>query len=69
MHGAQNMPAPAVGLGQGIDLGRAQAHDGELRGDEEAVEQDQKQGEQHEAEIGEVIGSRKTRGGVHEGSD
>jgi len=57
-----------VGLGQRIDLGRAQAHDGELRGDEEAIEQNQEQGEQHEAEIGEVGRSGETRGGVHEGS-
>ena len=58
-----------VRLGQGVDLGGAQAHDGELGGDEEAVEQDQEQGEQNETEVGEVDGSGKTRGGVHEGSN
>ena len=46
VHGAQDVPAPAMRLGQGIDLGRAQTHDGELRGDEERTERDQQRGHQ-----------------------
>ncbi|MNY42248.1 hypothetical protein D3C86_1771180 [compost metagenome] len=67
VHGAQDVPAPAVLGGQGLDLGGAQPDDGELGGDEEAVEQHQQQGEQDEAEIGEIDGDGITRGGVHTG--
>ena len=67
MHGTQDMPAPAVLGGQGIHLGGAQFDDGELGGDEEAVEQNQKQGEEDKAEIGEIAVGDVTRGGVHTG--
>lgn len=66
MHSAQDTAAPAMRLGQTVDLGGTQANDGELGGDEETVEQNQKKGEQHETDIGPEGGGGKTRGRIHE---
>ena len=45
VYGTQDMPAPAIFFRQGVNLGGAQFDDGELGGNEEAVEQHQKQSE------------------------
>ncbi len=50
---AQNVPAPAVLVGNGFNLGRAQFDHGELCRNEKAVEQDQEQSKKNHAEIGE----------------
>ncbi|MNM95023.1 hypothetical protein D3C81_1074480 [compost metagenome] len=53
VHGAQDLPAPAMLHGNRLDLGRAQFDHGELGGNEKAVEQHQQQSKKNHAEIGE----------------
>ncbi|MNN01026.1 hypothetical protein D3C81_1136330 [compost metagenome] len=65
VHLAQDGAAPAVLFGDGLHAGRAQLDHGELGGNEEAVEQDEEKGEEHEAEIGEISQKGATRGRVH----
>ena len=68
VHGAQDVSAPAMLAGDGLHLGRAQLDHGEFGGHEETVEQNEEEGEQDKAEIGEVGGNAETRGRVHGGS-
>lgn len=65
VHGAQDAAAPAVLVGDGFHAGGAQLDHGELGGDEEAVEQHEEEGEQDEAEIGEIAGEGGACGRVH----
>src|SRR5690606_17446539 len=62
-----DLAAPAMLAGDSLDLGRAQLDHGELGRDEEAVEQYQQQGQENQAEIGEVGRGVISGGGVHEG--
>src|SRR5690606_22939981 len=63
--GAQDLAAPAVLAGDGLHLGGAQLDHGELGRHEEAIEQNQEEGEQDETEIGEIGIGERTRGRVH----
>ena len=67
VYGAQDVPAPAVLVGDGLDPGRAQFDHGEFRRNEEAVEQNQDQSEKNHAEIGENRSEGQARGRVHDG--
>ena len=67
VHGAQDLSAPAVGMGDGLDPGGAQFDHGELRCNEKSVEQYQDQCKKNHAEVGEECGEGDTRGRVHDG--
>lgn len=67
VHGTQDLPAPAVLVGDGFDSSRAQLDHGELCGNEKAVEQDQDQSKKNHAEVGEQRREGETRGRVHDG--
>jgi hypothetical protein len=66
VHGAQDLSAPAVGVGDGLDPGRAQFDHGKFRRNEKTVEQYQDQSKKNHAEIGEECGEGDTRGRVHD---
>ena len=65
--GAQDLPAPAVLVGDGLDPGGAQFDHGKFRCNEETVEQYQDQCKKNHAEIGEECSEGDTRGRVHDG--
>ena len=58
---------PVPGEGQFVDPTARRRNDGELGGDEETVEQHQEQGEENQAEVGEIGRGGVTGGRVHEG--
>ena len=67
VYGAQDLPAPAVGVGDGLDPGGAQFDHGKFRRNEETVEQYQDQCKKNHAEVGEECSEGNTRGRVHDG--
>ena len=62
---ARVMPNWQALLGDGLHAGGAQLDHSELGGNEEAVEQDEEEGEEYEAEIGEIGQQFATGGRVH----
>src|SRR5471032_697670 len=67
VHGAQDLPTPAVLVGDGLDPGGAQFDHGKFRRNEETVEQYQDQCKKNHAEVGEERSEGDTRGRVHDG--
>ena len=67
VHGAQDLSAPAVLMGDGLDPGGAQFDHGKFRRNEETVEQYQDQCKKNHAEVGEECSEGDTRGRVHDG--
>ena len=67
VHGTQDLPAPAVFVGDRLDPGGAQFDHGKFRRNEETVEQYQDQCKKNHAEVGEECSEGDTRGRVHDG--
>ncbi|MDF9775922.1 hypothetical protein OKW11_002879 [Pseudomonas baetica] len=67
VYGAQDVPAPAVFIRDGLDPGRAQLDHGKFRRNEKSVEQNQDQSKKNHAEVGENCSEGQARGRVHDG--
>ena len=67
MHGAQDLPAPAVVFGYRLNPGGAQFDHGKFGRNEKTVEQNQDQSKKNHAEVGEECREGQARGRVHDG--